>query len=144
MCERERERVREGIDSRTDTQTHTHMHMHTHSLWHVCVECLFLTSPLQDSFGVRQKGDLLGTPPRSPSPRIHCCPGVLYRGSIARVELSQVNNTPSSLHCRSRLGRHVVFGERLPYRVFGKIAVRPVAEGLFPRDLARTKIPGTK
>jgi hypothetical protein len=55
----------------------------------VCVECLFFKvtepSPLQDSSGVRQKGDLLGTPPRSPSPGIHCCPGGLYRGSIAQV-----------------------------------------------------------
>jgi len=31
-------------------------------------------SPLQDSFGVRQKGGLPG-PPRSPRPRIHRCPG---------------------------------------------------------------------
>jgi hypothetical protein len=34
-------------------------------------------SPLQDSFGVRQKGDLLGPPPRSPASRIHRCPGGL-------------------------------------------------------------------
>ena len=55
----------------------------------VCVGCLFFKvtepSPLQDSFGVRQKGDRLGPPPRSPSSRIHCCPGGLYRGPIARV-----------------------------------------------------------
>jgi hypothetical protein len=33
----------------------------------VCIECLVFKitepSPLQDSFGVRQKGDLLGSPP---------------------------------------------------------------------------------
>jgi hypothetical protein len=42
-------------------------------------------SPLQlsDSSGVRQKGGLPGPPPRNPSPRIHRCPGGLYRGSIA-------------------------------------------------------------
>ena len=55
----------------------------------MCVDCFFFKvtepSPLQDSSGVRQKGDLLGPPPRSPSPKIHCCPGGLYRGSIARV-----------------------------------------------------------
>ena len=42
-------------------------------------------SPLQNSFGVRQKGGLPGPPPRSPRPRIHRCPVCLYRGSIAQV-----------------------------------------------------------
>ena len=39
-------------------------------------------SLLQDSFSVRQKGGLLGPPARSPRPRIHRCPGGLYRWAI--------------------------------------------------------------
>jgi hypothetical protein len=47
-------------------------------------------SPLQDSSGVHQKGDLLGIPPRSPQPRIHRCPGSqpkLYCPGWARIIL---------------------------------------------------------
>ena len=57
-------------------------------LRYVCVECLFLRSPsraepLTELLQRAPKGRPNRTPPRSPRPRIHRCPGVLYRGSIA-------------------------------------------------------------
>ena len=58
-------------------------------------------SPLQDSFGVRQKGDLPGPTLRSPASRIHRCPGGLCRGSIARSGPSHGIRGFSVLSCAS-------------------------------------------
>ena len=78
--EREREKI---IDNQIDDRRSVREHQ-----MRVC--WVFIVkdpepSPLQDSFGVRQKGGLPGPPPRSASSRIHCCPGGLNRGSIAQV-----------------------------------------------------------
>jgi len=96
---------------------------------------------------VHQKGDLLGPPPRSPPPRIHCCPGGLHcRSETGTTRVMTSVLTGAHLHVyvsgscgtpKSKAGGHVLRNINTPMS-----KVRPIPRLYCPGRLRPELFPG--